>query len=599
MFIFTSIKEKLGFLGKLHDLFDHNDKVNFSIVIISALVMAFFQAIGVASILPFINLVMDPGAISNSDWLRFFYNFFGFESTHSFLIFFGFFVLSLLVIGNFVSAFATWLRIRFVWQKNHALSAALLKKYLSMPYAYFLGQNTADLGKNVLFEVQQLTGNFLMPLLSIFTSIMIIIVILGLLLYVNPVMTLGTAAVLALFYFSIYYYYSDKLRRGGVKRIEENKKRYKSASEALGGIKDIKILGVEDFFLSRFMKSSNKFSQLQSWQQIVGQMPRYIMETVAFGGIVGLLIFLVSSNVPVQRIIPLISFFVFAGYRLIPSLQETFNSITVMKFNKAVLDKVHEDMMEGGLIKEDTLSKGKRISPVAFNDEITLKNIYFSYSGNGKDTLKDINIEVKKGSFVALIGSTGSGKTTLVDLLLGLLTPSSGDFRVDGVMINQNNVKNWQADLGYVPQQIYLSDDTIARNIAFGLPDDKIDMDQVRKSAQMANLSSFIDEELSEGYDTVIGERGIRLSGGQRQRIGIARALYFEPQVLIFDEATSSLDNETEQEVLKAIESIAKLKTMIVIAHRLTTVKNCDRVYVVEKGRIINEGSYSEIVSKK
>jgi ATP-binding cassette subfamily C protein len=498
-----------------------------------------------------------------------------------------------------VSAFATWLRIRFVWQKNHALSAALLKKYLSMPYAYFLGQNTADLGKNVLFEVQQLTGNFLMPLLSIFTSIMIIIVILGLLLYVNPVMTLGTAAVLALFYFSIYYYYSDKLRRGGVKRIEENKKRYKSASEALGGIKDIKILGVEDFFLSRFMKSSNKFSQLQSWQQIVGQMPRYIMETVAFGGIVGLLIFLVSSNVPVQRIIPLISFFVFAGYRLIPSLQETFNSITVMKFNKAVLDKVHEDMMEGGLIKEDTLSKGKRISPVAFNDEITLKNIYFSYSGNGKDTLKDINIEVKKGSFVALIGSTGSGKTTLVDLLLGLLTPSSGDFRVDGVMINQNNVKNWQADLGYVPQQIYLSDDTIARNIAFGLPDDKIDMDQVRKSAQMANLSSFIDEELSEGYDTVIGERGIRLSGGQRQRIGIARALYFEPQVLIFDEATSSLDNETEQEVLKAIESIAKLKTMIVIAHRLTTVKNCDRVYVVEKGRIINEGSYSEIVSKK
>lgn len=599
--IIEKITNKLDFIFKLNDLFDRKERIQFLIVIIVAIFMAIFQAIGIASVLPFINMVMDPGIIKSSQWLNYFFRQFDFQSENSFIIFSGFIVLGLLVVGNLISAFSTWLKINFVWGKNHALSCNLLKKYLSMPYAYFLNKNTSDLGKNVLFEVQQLTSNFIMPITKITTDMLMVVVILILLLYVNPLMTLFAATVLSLSYFSIYFYFSKKLKAGGGKRVQKNTQMYKAASECLSGIKDIKVLRVEGFFLKRYYVHSNSFSQLQSWYKVIGETPRYVMEIVAFGGIVGLLIFLVSSNMPTQKVVPLISFFAFAGYRLMPALQEIFSSLTNIQFNKAVLDQIHRDIFQN-VPKKDIhkeYTETKDIKPISFEKKIELKNVYFSYPGNDRIILRDINIEINKNTTVAFIGATGSGKTTLVDLLLGLLVSDRGSLEIDGIKINEENIKQWQANLGYVPQQIYLSDDTIARNIAFGLPDEKIDINKVKKAAQMANLHNFIDGELSEGYDTIIGERGIRLSGGQRQRIGIARALYFDPQVLLFDEATSSLDNTTEKEVLEAINKVAKLKTMIVIAHRLTTVKNCDIVYKIEKGIIIAKGSYAEIVGNK
>lgn len=561
-----------------------------------SLAMAIFQAIGVASIFPFINMIMDPGVIITNQWLNYSYNVLGFNSNNSFLIFSGFIVLGLLIIGNFISAFAIWFRMRFVWKKSHDLSVTLLGKYLSMPYTYFLNQNTSDLGKNVLAEVQQLTANFFLPLLAIFTNVIIVAVILMLLFYINFLMTFVASVILIFLYFSIFYYYSFRLTKGGIRRVEENKERYKAASEALNGVKDIKVLRVEKFFLEKFSVSSKKYSQLQSWYQVVGQMPRYFMEIVAFGGIVGFIIFLVAANKPLTEIIPLVSFFAFAGYRLLPSFQDIFNSLTVLKFNTAVLDKIHKDMIDGDLGKDNIQFDREIIQPLPFNDRIELKNICFSYPGNNKLALENIDLVINKGSFIAFIGKTGAGKTTLVDLLLGLLHPNKGLFTVDGVKITDKNIRDWQANLGYVPQQIYLADDSITRNIAFGLSDEKIDLEQVKNAAQMANLHDFIIKELPHGYSTMIGERGIRLSGGQRQRIGIARALYYNPQILIFDEATSSLDNATEKDVLNAIERVAKLKTMIVIAHRLTTVKNSDIVYLMKKGKIVNKGKYNEMV---
>lgn len=588
--------KNFDFIFKLNDLFDRKDRIQFLIVVAVSLLMAVFQAVGIASVLPFVNMIMDPSIIFENKWLNYFFYLFDFKTENSFIIFSGFIILGLLIMGNLISAFATWLKIHFAWSKNHKLSCALLKKYLSLPYGYFLNQNTADLGKNVLAEVQQLTSNFLLPLTKIITDCIIVVVILAMLFFVDFITTLLAAVVLVFLYFSIFLYFSNKLKAGGKKRVEKNKERFKSANEALGGIKDIKVLGVENFFLQRFAKSSEVFSNLQSWYQAVGQVPKYIMEIVAFGGIVGLMIFLVSFGKSTQEIIPLISLFAFAGYRLMPAFQEVFNSLTVIKFNKAVLDKIHRDMLEGGLFEENLGFRHKDIKPINFEKEIKLENIYFSYPGNEKETLNNISISIIKNNFVAIIGSTGSGKTTLVDLILGLFTKNKGSFKIDGIEIDKNNIKNWQANLGYVPQQIYLSDDTVARNIAFGLSDEEIDIDQVKKVAKMANLSDFIENELAMSYDTIIGERGIRLSGGQRQRIGIARTLYHNPQILILDEATSSLDNTTEREVLDAIEGIAKTKTIIAIAHRLTTVKNCDRVYVIEKGRIIKEGSYGEVI---
>lgn len=597
--ILEKIRDKFEFIFKLNDLFDRKERWQFFLVLVVALAMAVFQAIGVASILPFINIVMDPSVIHNNRWLNYFFNFFNFESVSSFILATGFTVLGLLVIGNIISALSTWLKINFVWKKNHKLSSDLLKKYLSMPYVYFLNNNTASLGKNVLAEVYQLTNSLVMPLAKIVTDMMIIIVILIMLFWVNLIVTLIAIGVLAFSYLIIYFYFSDKLKLGGIERLKENVGRYKSVGEALGGIKDLKVLGTEEFFLNKFSIHSKNFSHTHAYCKIIGELPRYIMEIIAFGGIVIILIFLVISNMPSQKIIPLMSFFAFAGYRLMPALQEVFNSFTNIKFNQAVLDKIHYDMSIEGFNLKYALPKRHNIKPIYFKEKIELKNIYFSYPKNNKKALININLEIKKNNFIALIGSTGAGKTTLVDLILGLLFLQKGSFLVDGIKIDEKNIKNWQANLGYVPQQIYLSDDTIARNIAFGLPDDKIDLKQVKKVARMANIHNFIDEELPKDYHTIIGERGVRLSGGQRQRIGIARALYHDPEVLIFDEATSSLDNSTEKEVLEAIEKVAEQKTMIVIAHRLTTVKNCDKVYVINKGKIVNEGSYNEIIGKR
>ncbi|MBM3256564.1 MAG: ABC transporter ATP-binding protein [Candidatus Moranbacteria bacterium] len=424
-------RKSFEFIFKLNDLFSRREKIQFLTVVAVSLLMAFFQAMGVASILPFINIVMDPDTITQNHWLNYFFGVLGFEKIDSFIIFSGFIVLSLLVIGNTVSALATWMKINFVWQKNHKLACVLLKKYLFMPYDYFLSHNTADLGKNVLMEVNHLTGGYINPLINIINNSVTIVVIFSLLIYVNPAMTLFAAAILALLYFIIYYYLSDKLKNEGERRLEKNKKRFETASEALGGIKDVKVRRVEGFFLDRFFQHSEIYSGVQAWNQTVGQIPRYLMEVVAFGGIVGILIFLIYSGIPTQKIIPIISFFAFAGYRLMPALQEIFNSLTTLKFNRASLDRIYEDMAMGKLAEQKIKfsRKRKEVEPLAFEHEITLENIGFFYSNSNRKILDNVNLKIKKNAFVALIGTTGSGKTTLVDLILGLLHPRSGQRR--------------------------------------------------------------------------------------------------------------------------------------------------------------------------
>lgn len=596
MRLLTTAKNKLKFLSKLNDLFDRKEKIRFSEVIIATIVMALFQAIGIVSILPFINIVMDINIIHENKLLSYLYNSLGFTNANSFIFFSGIAVLCLIIISNIISAFATWLEISFICGKKHRLSTALLQKYLFSPYAYFLNQNTADLGKNVLSEVENLTDGFLLSLLRLITRITVTAIIFAILIYINAMVALAAAAILIFLYLTIYFRFYEKLKTGGSERIEEHKQRFKLAGEALGGIKDVKILGKEDYFLQEFSKHSKKFSDLQSWYQTVSQVPRYIMEIIAFGSVIGFILFLISSEYSGKEIIPFVGLFTFAGYRLMPALQEIFHSFISIRFNKAVLDKIHEDMTKNELNKTDKFIKNGLLKPISFKETLQLKNVSFSYPGKNELILKDVNLEIKKNTFIAIVGQTGSGKTTIIDIIMGILTVNNGTIIVDNIEINEKNVKNWQANLGYVPQHIYLLDDTIARNIAFGLPNEKIDMNKVKYAAKIANMDNFIENELVNGYETNIGERGIKLSGGEKQRIGIARALYHDPEILIFDEATNSLDGTTEKAVLEAIESISKLKTMIVVAHRLTTVKNCDLIYLMHKGKIEDRGNYDDLI---
>ena len=434
-----------------------------------------------------------------------------------------------------------------------------------------------------------------MSLLKIVEGAVIVFILFLMLIIVNPVMTIFALVVLGAAYVLIYLIFSKRLKREGRARIAKNEERFKSVGEAIGGIKFIKVLGKESYSLESYNKAAKEFFDAQSWYSIIGSIPKYIMEIVAFGGVLGLVLYFIYSDQMTNEIIPLIGLFAFAGYRLMPALQGIYSSFTMFRFYQPVLNQIHYDMKEGGLADVEVDFKEDFPKQMEFKKEIVLEKISFSYEGDRKSVLKDINMEIGKDMSIGIVGTTGSGKTTLVDIVLGLLTPTGGSIYIDGTKITEDNVKNWQANLGYVPQEIFLCDDSIKKNIAFGYDDEEIDMEQVRRVTKMANINELIEKELPDGYDTVIGERGVRLSGGQRQRIGIARALYHDPGVLIFDEATSSLDTVTEKGVLKAIESVSKLKTMIVIAHRLTTVKNCDRIYLIDEGRIIDKGKYSEL----
>lgn len=566
------------------------------VLLAATLAMGFFQVLGIASVLPFMSLVMQPELVSSNRWLYWLYDSMNFASVDSFVIFTGVIMLVIIVLGSLVSIMATLLKNRFVWQQNHNLATSLLRKYLSLPYVYFLSNHSATLSKNILSEVNEFTSRFLIPLVNMISRSIVVLFILIMLLVVEPFVTFFAVLLLGSAYAVIYISISQRLRLGGNKWIEANTGRYKAASEAFGGIKDIKLMARERYFSDRFQVHSKKFSDLNAWNEVVGQVPRHILEIVAFGGVVTLILILITIRGTAQNVIPLVGFFAFAGYRLIPAIQEIYASMTMVQFNKAIMEKIYEDMKEG--VSDKAVKSTRELQePLPFKNHVQLNKIAYSYPQTNKPVLKNISLEINRHTSIAIIGPTGAGKTTLVDIILGLLTPQQGEIIVDGTIITNANLQGWQRNLGYVPQQIYLCDDTIARNIAFGLPDEEIDDQALEEAARIANIHSFIVDELPAGYGTVIGERGIRLSGGQRQRIGIARALYCNPEILVLDEATNSLDGITEEAVLKALENAAKLKTLIIIAHRLTTTINCDVIYMLDKGEIVDQGSYQELMN--
>ena len=583
---------------KLRQIFTRQELVQVGILLIAILVTALLQAAGTFSVLPFIRLVMDSQITFENRWLYLVYDTLNFTNVQSYIIFIGLLMFMIIFLSNAVSAFTTWLKIRFVWMNNHRLSRRLLEKYLSMPYTFFLNQNSSDLSKNVLAEVKHLTRDFMLPMLTIINKGMNTLFILLILFWVDIVVSFVAFFVIGGSYFLLYWRMNRKLELYGSMRMNQNKLRYKTVKEAFGGIKEIKILNREPYFVERYSKASLKTAKLQGWNAIIGDLPHYALETMAYGGIIIFVLILLMTQEGAYQFIPLAGLFVVAGMRLMPSMKTLFQSYTRMQFNQAVLDRIYDDVMAGEIVAAAAGPYRQVIpEPLSFTEDIRLDNVTYNYPNTSYPVIEDINLTIKCNSMVAFVGPTGAGKTTLVDIILGLLPPQEGQLLVDGIVINRTNLANWQVNIGYVPQSIYLSDDSIARNIAFGVPDSDIDEAVLHDVAKVANLHDFIIEELPKGYDTKVGDRGIRLSGGQRQRVGIARALYHNPKVLVFDEATSALDGITEEAVLTAMENAAKSKTLLIIAHRLTTVKNCEQVYIIDKGKIVGSGTYEQLLS--
>ena len=462
--------------------------------------------------------------------------------------------------------------------------------YLSQSYVWFLDRHSADLGKNILGEVGTVIKGGVQAMINLITRGIVAIAVLTLLIVVDAKLTLIVGITLSLTYLVIFTLSKKILRYIGNERFKANRWRFTTVSEAFGAVKEIKVGGFEKNYVDRFSEPANKLAKYEAFFGVLTQLPRFAIEAVAFGGMLLITLYLMAKTNNFVNIVPTIALYTLAGYRLIPLLQGIFDAINTLRYTNPSVEALHYDLKK---LKTLELSRTKNL--LSFTKEISLNNINFSYPNSAQLNLKNINLKIPVGSNIGIVGITGSGKSTLIDIILGLHKPKSGNLKIDGNMIDDQNRRSWQQSIGYVPQQIFLFDDTIASNIAFGLDYENIEQDKVEKAAQIANIHDFITDDLPLKYKTLVGERGIRLSGGQRQRLGIARALYHDPKVLILDEATNALDIHTEQLVLEEIKKLRKDRTMIVITHRLNSVKDCDNIIIIEKGEIIQEGSFEKL----
>ena len=581
-------------INSILSLITKKEKINLFFLFLSMFTLALFEMAGIASIMPFMAMVADPNTFMNTKIVKQIYVFFNFTSEYKFLYFLGIFVLLLLVLSNFLRGITNWLMLKFSNNLYFKIAYRLLEKYLSEPYVFFLNRNTSEMGKNVLEEVRNAVAGVIGPCLQVISSFLLSLFILALLLVIDPLIACSIAFILGGSYFIIYSFVRKKLLTIGEGQVYENSKKFKIASEALNGIKELKILGNEKYYLEQFAIHASRHAEYNTTAGVISQVPRYGLEVVAFGGILLIVLYFLGSEQNVGNMIPLLALYAFSGYKLLPALQQIFASVTTIRYNIAAINVIDQDMKNrcNNCTDKNSLFNLYDDNFIFSKNNIELKNITFFYPGKSCPALDNVSLSIKEKSIVGFVGATGSGKTTIVDCILGLLSPSIGSIVIDNTVLSSDIIKKWQRNIGYVSQQIFLSDDTILRNIALGLQDSNIDKNSVIRAAQLANLHDFIEKELPESYQTVIGDRGVRLSGGQRQRIGIARALYRDPAVLILDEATSALDGVTEEAVMEAIQSLTRKKTIIIIAHRLTTLQDCDVIYHLKNGKIVEFGTY-------
>ncbi len=581
---------------KLRDLLEPWERRRFLLLLSMMLVMGILETIGIASILPFMAVLSRPSMIETNSYLTWLYETFDFTSPENFLIFLGVGVFCLIVFGQIFKAFTQYATYRFTFMRGYHLSQRVLRGYLFHPYTWFLNRHSADLGASVLTEVNQVVNGALMAAMKMLSQIIVVLMLVGLLFAIRPLTTLVVTLTVSGSYGLIYLLVSRYLGRIGRDRQKANEERFQIAGEALGGIKDVKLLGLEEAFLHRFKDPARRVAVANSANNTIAEVPRYVLEAVAFGGILLFILFLLVTGAgTLDTVLPLLVLYAFAGVRMFPALQRIYVSFTALRFNKAPLDKLHAEMIES----RDVLPRPGSLrpaEPLRLRERLEIDGVHYGYPQAERAALSGLTLTIDARTTVGIVGGTGAGKTTAVDLILGLLPPERGVLRVDGVEVGPANLRAWQRPIGYVPQQIFLVDSSISANIAFGLDPSQIDQVAVERAARIAELHDFVTSELPQGYDTMVGERGVRLSGGQRQRIGIARALYHDPDVLILDEATSALDNLTERAVMDAVQNLGHAKTIILIAHRLSTVKECDMIFMMEQGRLVASGRYDDLL---
>lgn len=588
----------LKVIKQLFSLLTDKQLKQFYTLQVLVVIMAFAELLGIASIAPFMTLVGDTSILEKNNIFAEIYQMSGMTNPLDFVFYTGLMVLVALTISTIISMYTTWRLSLYGASVGIEIADHLYAYYMKEDWQFHASGSSAQLTKQVSVEAMRLTTGIIQPLMRMNAKVVLAILIAVSIIVYDPVIAIVGLMIFALAYFLLYKTVRKKLVIQGRAISQVSTDRFRLMNEGFGGIKDVLLLNRSEDFINRFERSGRIYARALGVNAGISQVPRYFMELIAFGSMIGLVLLLIKWHEGnLGAVLPILAVYALAAFKLLPALQQIYASIAQIKGNLAAFEAVKGDLersYEGS--KEITDAQVAQQRPT-LTKEITLSNIVFSYPNKSSAAVNDVSMTIPKNSVIGLVGSSGSGKSTLIDILLGLLTPQSGSLNVDGKPITAENKRVWQDMLGFVPQSIFLSEGSIAANIAFGVPARDIDSKKVDEALNLANLNEMV-EQLPEGVNTKVGERGVQLSGGQRQRIGIARALYHKADILVFDEATSALDGITEKIVMDAIHDFSGQKTIIMIAHRLKTVQKCDIIYLMKQGCIVDSGSYNELILK-
>ncbi|WP_133013306.1 ABC transporter ATP-binding protein [Marinomonas flavescens] len=586
------------FIKSLFYLLSVKQKRQFINLQVLVILMAFFELVGVASILPFMAVVSKPEIIDTNVIINQVYTYIGSETKNQFTVYLGALVFFSLLLSSIVSIITTWRCSLFASRVGAEIGQVLYDYYLHQSWLFHTSSSTAELTKQIAVEANRFTGGVLQPFMLLNARIVLALSLSLSIFLLDPLIAFVGIMIFLVAYVVIYKTVKNRLEKNGNAISRSSEERFQLMSEAFGGIKDVILLGRQFDFKHRFKITSQDLAKGQGQNMALSQVPRYLIEVIAFGGLIVLvLILLIRGQGDLSQVLPLLSVYALAGFKLLPAFQQVYSSVTMIKGNLSAFFSIRDDVKsarEALLVKPNGFLPEEKLS---FEHLIELKDIRFRYPNKNEPVLEKLNLKIEKNQMIGLVGASGSGKSTIVDIIMGLIFPQEGGVYVDDIEITRDNQRAWQNKIGYVAQSIFLSGGTIAENVAFGLPQQEIDYEKVHNAISLAHLDELV-QGLENGIYTKVGERGVQLSGGQRQRIGIARALYHDAEVLVFDEATSALDGITEKIIMDSITDFTGNKTIIMIAHRLKTVKKCHQVFLIKKGCVVDNGTFSELLER-
>jgi HlyD family secretion protein len=567
----------------------------FYVLQLLVILMTIVEILGVAAIIPFMALVGDMTQLQQDTFFAKFYQMSGINSESQFVFILGICVLIILFISMIISVFTIWGLSMFAFIIGNEIADRLYAHYLKQDWLFHVSGSSAQLTKKIATETMRVTTAILVPLMYLNSKVILsLLMSISIFVYDPKVATIGLS-IFAVSYFLLFKGVRNKLNKNGIAISEVNEERFRLMNEGFGGIKDVLLMGRDNDFINRFNKTGKTLAYSQGINIALAQAPRYFVELLAFGSMILLILYLIAShNGDLGLILPIISVYAIGTIKLLPAFQQIYSSIAIIKANIPAFESIKQDLYDSSgreisiKVEESYLQPKKHIS---------IEKVSFTYPNKQEPALDGLSIAIPVNNVIGIVGPSGSGKSTLIDILLGLIEPDQGLLKIDNKIIDSKNCRSWQNTIGFVAQSIFLSEGSIAENIAFGIPNNEIDFKQVEYALNLAHLDDFINN-LKQGIHTKVGERGIQLSGGQRQRIGIARALYHEAEVLVFDEATSSLDGITEKMIMEAIHQFSGKKTIILIAHRLKTVQKCDKLFFIDNGKVVDQGTYDELIEK-